>query len=179
MPVAPTTTTPDGHLLAAFRGGDQRAFDILHDRYRPWVRARAQHLTRGTTVDPDDVAQEVFVRAYRRSPQLAGQDELGPWLNVVTRNCSLDARRRARHVTNPLFEESATVDQSDAVAARERVREIIAEMQRLPERQRHALAQSALAGRGQDEIAADLGISSGNVRVLVHRARTTLKAACA
>ena len=48
---------------------------------------------------------------------------------------------------------------------------------RLPGRQREALVETALQGRGRSEIASAMGLSEGAVRQLVHRARMTLRSA--
>ena len=57
------------------------------------------------------------------------------------------------------------------------MRETLAGLAALPENQREALLRTAVGGDSRAQIAHDLGVSDGAVRALVHRARTTLRAA--
>jgi len=63
-----------------------------------------------------------------------------------------------------------------AMERRQGIREVLAAVQALPERQRDALLLRELEGRSYDEIAVELRVTGGAVRQLLNRARTTLRA---
>src|SRR5690349_11988733 len=65
----------------------------------------------------------------------------------------------------------------DEIERRAVVRQTLQGMASLPPRQREALLAIAVEGRSQDEVAGELGLSPGAVRQLVHRARSSLRAA--
>ena len=84
---------PDASLVSAARGGDVRAFDALVYRYQghltQFVRARLD-----SAIEADDVAQEVFVAAWRELPRFRGQSRFKTWLFGIAVNHCAEARRR-------------------------------------------------------------------------------------
>ena len=100
-----------------------------------------------------------------------------PWLNRLTRNCCLDERARAR--TDAL--ELAPADLPDrrdgparTLERRTALRTLLDDLALVPELQRHALLRRELDGVSHDELASELGLTSGATRSLVHRARAAL-----
>src|SRR5579862_8303372 len=87
-------------LVVAARGGSNDAFGELVDRYREPVVRLAYRLTH----DPDeakDIAQDAFLRAYRRIESFRPDRPFSRWLFVIARNASLDALRRRRRTVGP------------------------------------------------------------------------------
>jgi hypothetical protein len=77
-----------------------------------------------------------------------------------------------------LDEQYDRVERPDqALERRQGLRDVIAAVQALPERQRDAIVLRELEGRSYEEIAGELGVTGGAVRQLLNRARTTLRAA--
>jgi len=100
------------------------------------------------------------------------------WLHQIGRNATWKSAARApRSVELP---EGLVGSESphDEVEGRMRVSAMVSEVSKLPERQRTALVQTALEGRSREEIAVGLGLSESAVRQLVHRGRSTVRAAC-
>jgi RNA polymerase sigma factor (sigma-70 family) len=94
---APTTTMTDGLLAQLTIAGDQRAFEILVQRYStPLFNFIYRFLN-----DYDqahDILQQVFLRFYTALPKLDTGESFKPWLFQVARNCCVDElRRRKRH----------------------------------------------------------------------------------
>ena len=84
-------------LVARAKAGEPQAFDALVRRYRKRIFALALHLS-GSESEADDIAQDVFLRAYRALDQFEGRSEFFTWVYRLTLNRALDARRsRARH----------------------------------------------------------------------------------
>jgi RNA polymerase sigma factor (sigma-70 family) len=83
-------------LVARVRGGDERAWVTLTDRYTNllWSVARAMRLDRA---DAADAVQTTWLRLVERLDSLREPEHLGTWLaTTVRRECLLTLRRRAR-----------------------------------------------------------------------------------
>jgi len=78
--------------LSRARAGDEAAYRWLLDRYRARAVRLAAHVLRHEG-EAEDVAQEAFVKAFRRLPSFRGEGRFSPWLfGIVVRLC-LDRRR--------------------------------------------------------------------------------------
>ena len=83
-------------LVRRARGRDRDAFRQLVERYRERVYGIARGMT-GNHADADDVAQETFIRAYRKLDDFEGRARFCTWLYRIAVNCSLDLlRKRSR-----------------------------------------------------------------------------------
>lgn len=136
---------PDASLVTAARGGDARAFDALVYRYQArlsqFVRARLD-----SAIDCDDVAQDVFVTAWRCLPNFRGDSRFKTWLfGIALNHCAEAARKhhRLRLVLGELDDpqrlwasesEMGLAEWSIALAERDAVRGRLAELSE-PERQ--------------------------------------------
>src|SRR5580765_8202773 len=101
-------------LVAQAKAGDVRAFEALVRRYRKRIYALALHITRSAH-EADDIAQEVFLKAFRALPQFEGRSQFFTWVYRMTVNRSLNARRdRARRgedtLDDPRLELAVAVD---------------------------------------------------------------------
>lgn len=131
--------------------------------------------------DPDlasDLAQEAFVRLYRRG---AFPDSPEAWLVTVATNLFRNNRNtgsRRRRLLTPSRGESAhgdvTPDPSTGLDAEESRREVRAALDRLPEREQQLLLLRA-EGFSYRELAHILGMAEGSVGTLLVRAREALK----
>src|SRR5262245_33478039 len=84
------------------RTGNSNAFAELVRRYRPRIYALGLHLT-GRASDADDIAQEVFLRAYRALNEFEGRGEFFSWLYRIALHLALNEKRnRARRGGPPL-----------------------------------------------------------------------------
>jgi len=165
----------DDRLVALARGGHERAFAAIAERYRRELLAFARRLVPDQRAE--DVVQQSLLAAWRALDEGAEVRHLSGWLYRIVRNTA------ARMLAGAPPEESL----SDRLVASELVeseaerraqlRATLAGVAALPERQRRALVGTAVEGRSRVEVAASLGLSEGAVRQLVHRARTTLRAA--
>ena len=170
----------DDQLVALVRRGDERAFTLLVQRHRERLVRYAT--SRLGVSDAEDVVQEALVRAYGALRAGSDPESLVAWLHAIVRNGAYDAhRRRTRHqgaelhddLPNPCEGPEALVERRLHVAA------TFDGLRALPDRQRDALAQVALAGRTYDEVAASHETSVKAVKALVNRARTNLRRAVA
>ncbi len=84
---------PDAELVNAVLNGEKQAFAVLVRRYSRPVRAVALDVLRDYH-SAGDAAQDAFVKAYQKLPQLRKADAFGPWLMKIARRCALDSARR-------------------------------------------------------------------------------------
>src|SRR5262245_44499033 len=88
----------DADLVEAARAGDASAFNELVERYQTVVCSLAYALT-GDLLRSEDVAQDVFVRAWKQLPRLRDSERLRQWLYAITRNVSRNwPRSRSKEV---------------------------------------------------------------------------------
>jgi RNA polymerase sigma factor (sigma-70 family) len=177
---SPTTMTDD-ELVARFRGGDDAPFDEIHRRYRRPLTAFARRMLSGTGHDADDVVQDAFIRAYRGLRATDRAMTLRPWLYMIVRNRALD-ELRSPHRAGGYDDEFAlgavpTTDTAQHVQEREEMRELVAEIARLPERQRMALVMREFDGCSHVETARRLHTTVPATKSLIIRARSNLGAA--
>lgn len=85
----------DRALVARVRlGDDRRAFEQLVRRHQGMVRAQLRRLLRGDESTADDIAQEVFLLAWRKLDQFRGDATFRTWLYRIAWSCFLQAQRR-------------------------------------------------------------------------------------
>jgi RNA polymerase sigma factor (sigma-70 family) len=169
-------TQSDDRLVRLARQGHERAFEAIVERYRrPLHRECRRVLPEGRA---DDAVQHAFLAAWTALQRGDDVRDLRQWLYRIGRNSALNVARAPGFDYDEL-EESLRLTEAphDELQRRAVMRETLAAVAALPERQREALLRTALEDTSQDEIARDLGMSHGAVRQLVHRARMAVRAA--
>jgi RNA polymerase sigma factor (sigma-70 family) len=169
-------TQTDERLVVLVRGGHERAFEAIVERYRrPLLRACRRVLPDARA---EDAVQQALMKAW--NGLLRGDEvrELRPWLYRIAHNTALNQLRVAGYDYDELHDVITGRDGTTEEFERRLIaRSTLAGLAALPERQREALLQIAVHGRGQHEVAQSLGVSEPAVRQLVHRARTQLRSA--
>jgi len=127
----------------------------------------------------EDLTHEAFLRLIGRESPLPDIDQTRYWLLRVVRNLSLNhekRRERERRAVRRLEDASDTyAAPADAALLAEATRDAVQEaLNALPHNMRTALVLREYAGMSYREISAVLGISEGNVKVRLHRARQQL-----
>lgn len=142
------------------------------------MRRYAASLSRPGIADPDDVVQDVLVRAHLALRSGTVPERLDAWLLRMTRNAVVDAARaRARRPESALdaVPEPTTTDRPETIVLRrEHLRRTVDDIAQLPDNQRAALLGCAVDGRSADEVADELGVSVPAVHMAVRRARQSL-----
>ena len=87
----------DAALIRRLLDGDAKAFEILMESYYVRIGRLASHIL-GDSLAAEDIAQEVFLRAYQGLSRFRGDASLLTWLSRITVNLCVTAlhRRRAR-----------------------------------------------------------------------------------
>jgi len=166
----------DDQLLALFRGGNDDAFRVIHDRYRQRLFAYTRQMLPGSTQDAEDALQDVFVRAYSGLRTNRRQLALRPWLYRVAHNRCVDELRRPLPPPPEELHQCALPAHDPATRAeqRESLQRLIADLRRLPDHQRSALLMRELSGMTYAEVAAAMDVSVPAVKSLLVRARIGL-----
>lgn len=165
---------PDGRLVTLARAGCRPALEEIVRRYRPALLRYA-----ATIVPPDradDVVQDSLTRALPGIEARGRELHLRAWLYTIVRNTALNDLRDAGVRHERLDESYDGVEQPPQALDRlERVRALVAGLQRLPEPQREALVKREMEGMSHAQIGVDLGVSAGAARQLIFRARNALR----
>jgi RNA polymerase sigma factor (sigma-70 family) len=156
--------------------GYDEAFRAIHDRYRQRLFAYTRQMLGGSRSDAEDVLQDVFLRAYGALRNDDRPVTLRAWLYRVAHNRCIDHLRRPVPPAAEVYELSRTPqhDPPDETERREDLRELVKDVQRLPEQQRSALLMRELDGLSYAELADALRTSVPAIKSLLVRARIGL-----
>jgi RNA polymerase sigma-70 factor (ECF subfamily) len=177
-PEAKLAAHSDGELAARIARDEQRASAEaeLCRRFSQRVRAFGRRRL-GDAAHADDFAQHVLVTVIEsvRAGQLRDPDSLAAFVFGTCRMCMLEwsrARRRDQSLAQQLYQVSDATVEHAAVVDKERLARCLVE---LPMRDRMVVVLTFYAERDSDEIAAELALSAGNVRLIRHRALKRLE----
>lgn len=176
------------HLIRRSQKRDLAAFEELVVLYQQRVYALSYQLT-GNYDDAQELAQEVFVRAYRALETFRGEADFGTWLHRITVNLYLNMKKRRSSAELVSLDEP--VDTGDGEVSREIAATTGDPLEALEEREFREMLEGALAeltpeqravlvlreveGYSYEEIARLLGLSLGTVKSRLNRARESLK----
>ncbi len=162
-------------LVTAARRGDRRAFEEIVRLTHRRVYSLAYRLVRDRS-EAEDVAQEAFLRMYRGLAGFREEARFETWMYRIVTNCALSSIRRRGRFGDVLAEEDLEVAVPDRAEQSAVDRDSLERaLSALPEGQRAALLLKDVYGLSGQEIATELGIQEGAVKVRVHRARKRLK----
>jgi RNA polymerase sigma-70 factor (ECF subfamily) len=184
MEIAVTGSHDDDELAALVgqvRRGDAAAFDTLAGRVRDRVRAWARRLV-GDIDEAEDIAQVVLVRMHERLDDFEGRSRFASWLYRITRNVAIERhrveeRRRAllaRELRGGGLDSHAEAT-SDGVDTARLQQLVVRQFAELTPRQREVFELVELRGKTITDVATRLGIEASTVRVLLLRARRTIR----
>jgi RNA polymerase sigma factor (sigma-70 family) len=162
----------DASLAQLASEGNEEAFAAIFERHHRGLLTLSRHML-GSREEAEDVLQHTFAAAYRQLAENGPPEHLRAWLYATARNrCSslLRARRELPHGDVP----GETAWLPDEVENRSDLRELLEDIQKLPEDQRIALVLAEIEDLDHAEIAEVLGCRRDKVRALVFQARSTL-----
>lgn len=177
-------------LVMAAKAGDKAAFSRLVEAYQDRIYGYLSRML----ADPDeaeDVAQEVFLRAYRSLGRFRGASSFHTWLYRIASNLAIDVARRRKRQENSVYSLDAPVDLgedeydreiaddsrapaqlSEQAAVQQVVRQAVLE---LPEKLRDVVVLYELQGESYEDIADILDVPLGTVKSRLFNARGQLK----
>ncbi len=175
-----TKTNPtDADLVQACLDGERRAFDAIVERHQRAIYHLCYRFA-GTHEAASDLAQDVFLRAYKSLRTFKGQASLATWLYRIAVNVGLNYVGSQKPVTQVIGFASddlhaKTEDPVDAVLRGERAAQVRAAIRRLPRKQRATLILRVYHEMPHDHIATILGSSVGAVKANFFHALASLK----
>jgi RNA polymerase sigma-70 factor (ECF subfamily) len=173
----------DAALIARVARGDTAAHRVLFDRYH----ARVASFVRRRVQDPalcEEIVSDVFFEIWRGAGAYRGESSVPSWIFGIAHFKALGARRfhsqRKRAWVVPTSDDEMARMPDDRAGAdyesRDEVRRLMRALTVLPEGQQQVLTLAFLEGRSYQEISATLGITEGNVKTRINRARARLRA---
>ena len=180
----------EAEILERLLKGDEAVFSLVFSKYYGSMQAVAYSIA--GSVIAEEVVQEAWFSALRALPKFEGRSSLKSWLIRIVANEAKTRRRKENRTvsleaiqdtwaTDPRFTENSHWknpstqwhgDTPEELLAADELKICIEEqMQKLPENQLAALRLRNAGGLSMDELCNILGVSSSNVRVLLHRAR--------
>jgi RNA polymerase sigma-70 factor (ECF subfamily) len=184
-------TADESAFVAALRAGDEQAFMQLVEAYTPGMRRLALTFVR-TPALADDVVQEAWLGVLRGLARFEGRSSLRTWIYRIVANIARTrAVKEARSAPFSSFGDEPSVDPERFIdghwakppepwravldsEARALVDRAIAA---LPDQQRQVIQLRDVEGWSAEEVRNVLELSETNQRVLLHRARSKVRAA--
>jgi RNA polymerase sigma-70 factor, ECF subfamily len=168
----------DRALVEACLDGDTASFDVLVERYRRQVYQVCYRFA-GNHEDASDLAQDVFIRAYRALRSFKGKSAFSTWLYRIAVNVCLNrfsGRQLPTEAIDAREHEDRTLEQPErAVLRQERATTVRAAIARLPKKQRAAVILRIYHELPHEQIAIILGSSVGAVKANFFHAIAKLK----
>ncbi len=171
--------SPDDALVRAAQQGDRSAFGLLYTRYARMVHGIL--LSRVPHSDVDDLVQDVFLHALPRLSSLREISKFPGWLAAIARNRAIDFHRMAKPLDafDGLSTNSGSAQPHPSTAPASHplaeARAVLDAIRSLPEAYREPLVLRLVEGMTGPEIAARTGLTSGSVRVNLHRGMQQLR----
>ena len=171
-------TSDDRTLVEACLNGRPEAFDLIVERHQRQVYQLCRRFVRSHE-DASDLAQDVFVRAYRGLRGFKSHAALGTWLYRIAVNVSLNhvsAKAPGTEAIDANAHEDLRAERPDTALLRaERSAEVRAAIARLPPRQRATLILRVYHDLPHTEIAEILGSSVGSAKANFFHALANLR----
>jgi RNA polymerase sigma-70 factor (ECF subfamily) len=170
-------------LVRLAQEGSPAAFEELVAKYQPKVFSMALSFTRNREA-ADDLAQEIFLKAYLALPRFHGKSEFGTWLYRISVNHIKDFLRKKGRAKEVSLDDVPEISFSDREQAEKAEQERETEsrrtlvqkfVQNLPEKYRVILTLRDIQGQPYEEISRILKLSPGTVDSRLHRARRMLR----
>ena len=167
--------------------GDQKAYAEIVSRYRAQIFNLIYRMVRQRD-EAEDLTQETFIKAFNALPSFNAEYAFSTWLYKIAVNNCIDHFRKKRLKTYPIDNpipvkdgdlQREFPDQSDTpdsgLMEKERRMQIQDAIDELPEKYREAILLRHGHDKSYEEIADELDIPIGTVKVRIFRAREMLK----
>ena len=176
----------DQKLVARIRRGDDRAFELLYERYHRRIHAYVLGMVKDHG-RAEDVTQEVFLSALRRMRETEQPLAFKPWLYQIAKNSCIDAFRRSKRTEEVSYDADDALAPADhsklvasgaspdaAVAAKLELDSLCGAFGGLSETHHEILVLRELEGLSYAEIGSRMGMSRPAVESTLFRARRRL-----
>lgn len=168
---------PDNQLMARLQHGDTDALTELVARHRAPAEQYAARLL-GDSALAEDVVQEAFARVYVHRDAYRPTFTFRTWLLVLVRRLCIDQWRRQSRAPMPMDQlpDVPTASAEEACFRRLEQQSLLEALAALEDTDRALLTGFALDGMSYQQLARQLNLSIGQVRLRLHRLRKRLRA---
>jgi len=154
--------------------GDASAFERLYRAHVGRIHSLVRRML--SDQDVDDVAQDIFVRAWQKLSTFRGEAAFGTWLHRLAINVILGRRetlgiRRQRYTDGDAVLETVPARKAQV----EMTMDFETAIEQLPDGARQVFVLHDVEGYRHEEIAEMLGLATGTSKSQLHRARMTLR----
>ncbi len=172
----------DKALITKVLNGEQQAYAELVGRYQNFVFTLALRYV-PSREDAEEIAQDVFVKAYRALPDFRGDSKLSTWLYTIVNSTSLSFLRRKKLNTRSLDDEQVfakavnTSGASAAGAVEQKSRAVMVNtaIGMLSPNDATLITLFYKMEQSLEDIGTIMGIETNTAKVKLHRARGRLK----
>lgn len=176
------TEPNDTDIISLVLKGNQQAYSVLVERYRNYVFTIVLRYLKSRE-DAEEVAQDVFVKAYRSLADFKGTAKFSTWLYTITTTTCITFLRRKKLETYSLDNEKvfAAADNQDGgisanqIEQKSKVNMVNSAIGLLSPDDAQVITLFYKGEQTLEEIAQILGKEPNTVKVQLHRARTRLK----
>lgn len=162
---------PEALVVSLASNGDRVAFAELVRRRQTWIRNLMRRCS-GDASLADDLAQQVFMQAWRKVKHIREPDRFGPWLKKLAINEWLQHRRKSDALRDAEGEEAIALSQNDKTSI---ALDLDSAMASLPAPVSLCIALSYHERLTHDEISALTGIQLGTVKSHIRRGSERLR----
>lgn len=180
------TQFSDELIVSQVQQGNEEAMRILVERHRPFVITCICQTVQDRYL-AEDIAQDVFVKAYRHIHSFRGDSKFTTWLYRLTKNQMIDILRKKRkegHVERLEPYHIASIQLHDVtdmpdelIIKKERCEEVRSALRALPEKYRMVMELYHMRQRSYAEIAQVLKMPVRTVETRLYRAKMLFKRA--
>jgi RNA polymerase sigma-70 factor (ECF subfamily) len=176
------TGLPDNDLIPLVLKGDQQAYKVLVDRYQSYIFTLVLRLM-PSREDAEEVAQDVFVKAYRSLADFKGGSKFSTWLYTIAHNTAITYLRKKKQKILAIDDESTFMQlenqesdfKANQVEDKSRKDMVYRAIEMLSPDDAQIITLFYKGDQSLDEIASIIGIETNTVKVRLFRARQKLK----
>jgi RNA polymerase sigma-70 factor (ECF subfamily) len=177
-----STGLSDNEIISKVLRGDQQAYAGLVNRYQNYVFTLALRMLK-TREDAEEVAQDVFIKAYKYLADFRGASKFTTWLYTIVNNTCISFLRKKKLEVHSLdhekvFEAADNIDsgmQANHIEQKSRVQMVNRAISLLNPDDAGILTLFYKGEQSLEEIAQVLKVEANTAKVRLHRARTRLK----
>ena len=177
-----STGQNDSEIISQVLGGDTQAYAVLVNRYQNYVFTLALRFTKNRE-DAEEVAQDIFIKAYRALKDFKGNSKFSTWLYTIVNNTCITFLRKKKLETYSLDKEGVfeVADSQDSglranlVEQKSRTAMVTNAIDMLNPDDAEIITLFYKSEQSLEEISQILGIETNAAKVRLHRARTRLK----
>jgi RNA polymerase sigma factor (sigma-70 family) len=174
--------TTDNEIITRVLGGEHQLYADLVTRYQNFVFTLALRYT-PVREDAEEIAQDVFVKAYKALKDFRGESKFSTWLYSIVNSTAITFLRKKKLDVSSLdnehvFEQAENKDSgtsANQIEVKSKVEMVTKAIQLLSADDAKLITLFYKAEQSLEEIAQIMNMEANTVKVKLHRARTRLK----